>query len=122
MQHFRYLGSYFSADCSLGMEISWRLAAAGAAVQQAAKLWRNRDISTRNKTQTHGSLVLSVLLYGAESWPIEPSQMQSLELFHHRCSCSLLGVRRSDGVSAEELLRRTQQHHICTTIRCLQPR
>jgi hypothetical protein len=35
VQHFRYLGSYFSADCSLDKEISWRLTAAGAAVQRA---------------------------------------------------------------------------------------
>jgi hypothetical protein len=47
VQHFRYLGSYFSADCSLDKEISWRLTAAGAAVQRAAKLWRSREMSTR---------------------------------------------------------------------------
>ena len=122
VQHFRYLGSYFSADCSLDKEISWRLTAAGAAVQRAAKLWRSRDISTRTKTRIYGSLVLSVLLYGAESWPITPSQLQRLEVFHRRCLRSILGVRRRDGISIEELLRRTQLCSIGTTIRRLRLR
>ena len=122
VQHFRYLGSYFSADCSLDKEISWRLTAAGAAVQRAAKLWRSREISTRTKTRIYGSLVLSVLLYGAESWPITPSQLQRLEVFHRRCLRSILGVRRRDGIGIEELLRRTQLCSIGTTIRRLRLR
>jgi hypothetical protein len=122
VQHFHYLGSYFSADCSLDMEISWRLTAAGAAVQQAAKLWCSRDISTRTKTRIYASLVLSVLLYGAESWPITPSQLQWLEVFHRRCLRSILGLRRRDGISIEELLRRTQLCNIGTTIRRLRLR
>ncbi len=60
--------------------------------------------------------MLSVLLYGAESWPITPSQLQ-LEVFHRRCLRSILGVRRRDGISTEELLRRTQLCNIGTTIR-----
>jgi hypothetical protein len=118
----RYLGSYFSADCSLDKEISWRLTAAGAAVQRAAKLWCSREISTHTKMRIYGSLVLSVLLYGAESWPITPSQLQRLEVFHRRCLRSILGVRRRDGISIEELLRRTQLCNIGTTIRRLRLR
>ncbi len=123
MQHFRYLGSYFSADCSPDKEISWRLTAAGAAVKRAAKLWRSRDISTRTKPRIYGSfklpsakLVLSVLFYGAESWPITPSQLQRLAVIHRRCLRSILGVRRRDGISIEELLRRPQLCTIGTTI------
>ncbi len=114
VQHFRYLGSYFSADCSLDKEINWRLTAAGAPFQRATKLWRSREISTRTKTRIYGSLVLSVLLYGAESWPITPPQLQRLEVFHRRCLRSILEVRRRDGISIEELLRRTQLCNIGT--------
>ncbi len=119
VQPFRYLGSYFSGDCRLDKEISWRLTAAGAAVQRPAKLWRSSDISSRTKTRINCSLVLSVMLYGAESWPITPSQLQWLAVFHRRCLRSILGVRRRDGISIEELLRRTQLCNIGTTIRRL---
>jgi hypothetical protein len=54
-------------------------------------------------TRIYGSLVLSVLLYGAECWPIMHSQLQRLEIFHHRCLRRILRVRRSDDVSIEEL-------------------
>ena len=68
----------------------------------------------------YGSLVLSVLLYGAESWPIRPSQLA--QFFHRRCLHSILGVHQSDAISAEELLRHTQLCNIGTTIRRLRLR
>jgi hypothetical protein len=46
-----------------------------------------------------------------------PSQLQQLEIFHRRCLRNILEVRRRDGISIEEPLRRTQQHHIGNTIR-----
>ncbi len=122
LQHFSYLGSYFSVNCSLDKEISWRFTAAGAAMQRAAKFWRSRDISTCTKTRIYGSLVLSVLLYRAESWPITPFQLQRLEVFHRQCLRSILGVHRCDGISMEDLLRRTQLCSVGTTIRRLRLR
>jgi hypothetical protein len=47
--------------------ISWRLAAAGAAVQWTANLSRSRGISSLIKAPIHGNLMLPFLLYGAES-------------------------------------------------------
>jgi hypothetical protein len=66
--------------------------------------------------------LLSVLLYGQEScqWPVTPSQLLWLQVFHHRYICSILGARCSDSVSKEELLRCTPQHHIGTNISRLQ--
>ncbi len=72
--------------------------------------------STRTETCIYGSFVLSVLLYGAESWRITRTQLQWLDAFHHRCLRTILGVRWSDPISTEELLRRTPQCHIGTTI------
>jgi hypothetical protein len=65
---------------------------------------------------------LSVLFYGAESWPITPSELQRLEVFHRWCLRSILRVLRRDGISVEELLRRTQLCNIGTTIRRLRLR
>jgi hypothetical protein len=65
--------------------------------------------SIKKKNRNH-------LLYGADSWPITASQLQQLEVFHRRCLRSILGVRRRDGISIEELLRRTQLCNIGTTI------
>jgi hypothetical protein len=76
--------------------------------------WQTSVDSVLKQTRIYGSLVLSVLLYGAESWPITPPQLQRLEVFHRRCLRSILGVRRRDGISIEELLRRTQLCNIGT--------
>jgi hypothetical protein len=48
--------------------------------------------------------------------PSRPPQLQRLEVFHRWCLRSILGVRRRDGISIEELLRRTQLCNIGTTI------
>jgi hypothetical protein len=119
--HISYFfgGGRGDIHCSLDKEISWPLAAVGAAVQRAAKLWGSRDISTRTKMRIYSSLLLLVLLYGAETRPIMPSHLMRLEVFHHRCLRNILGVRRSDGISKDELLCRTQQCHIGTAIRRL---
>ena len=37
------------------------------------------------------SLVISTLLYGAESWPLSVTQMKKLEAAHHKFQRRLLG-------------------------------
>ena len=49
------------------------------------------------------SLVLSILLYGAETWPMTVTNMKRLEAAHHR----RLGIAWKDEVRNEEVRRRT---------------
>jgi hypothetical protein len=48
-------------------------------------------------------MVLSVLLYGCESWALTAAQLLRLEVFHRGCLRQILGVRRLDGLSNDEL-------------------
>ena len=49
--------------------------------------------------------MLTVLLYGAESWPISKQQLYRLEVFHQRRLREILRIRWTYGVSTAEALR-----------------
>ena len=49
--------------------------------------------------ELYESLVISILLYGAESWPLSVTQMKKLEAAHHKFQRRLLGITWRDKVS-----------------------
>ena len=51
-------------------------------------------------------MILSVLLYGCESWALSAAQMLRLEVFMRGCLRQILGLRSIDGVSDADLYAR----------------
>ena len=43
--------------------------------------------------------VLGVLLYAVETWPIKQRELHSLEVFHHRCLRTILGISRAQQIA-----------------------
>ena len=41
------------------------------------------------------AVVLGVLLYAVETWPIKQRDVYSLESFHHRCLWNILSISRA---------------------------
>ncbi|XP_065561282.1 uncharacterized protein LOC136043021 [Artemia franciscana] len=54
----------------------------------------------------YNALVLSVLLYGCETWPLRAGEVNDLNVFHHKCLRCILGLRLSDRVSNDVIRRR----------------
>ena len=56
------------------------------------------------------AVVLGVLLYAVETWPVKQREVRALETFHHRCLRTLLGISRalqiSQYISNEEVRSR----------------
>ena len=52
-------------------------------------------LSLQTKRMVYQAVVLGVLLYAVETWPIKQRDVHSLEVFHHRCLRTILGVSRS---------------------------
>ena len=55
------------------------------------------------KSRLYESLVISTLLYGAESWPLPVTQMKKLEAAHHKFQRRLLRITWRDKVKNEDL-------------------
>ena len=85
----KYLGVRFSENCSLDPEIAARIGAARGAFRSVLPAMR-ASRSDADMARIFGSIVSSVLLYGAEAWPLSPEQIERLEVFQRSCvrSCS----------------------------------
>ena len=105
---FKYLGSTVSTSTSLDAEISCRIAKAAAVVAKLNKrVWGNDLLSERTKMCVYQACVLSILLYGSESWMTYPRQERLLNAFHLRCLRRLLHIRWQDRVTNTEVLEHT---------------
>jgi hypothetical protein len=104
---FTYLGSTVSNDGRIDVEIQKRMAKASAAFGRLRqRLWNNHHVSTRVKGKIYRAVVISTLLYGAESWTVYRQQVKKLHAFMMRHLRSILKITWMDKVTNEEILDR----------------
>ena len=107
---FVYLGSTLSHVGSLLPEINRRRGIAASVLQGLHKpLWRHRNISRKTKLRIYNASVLSVLLYGAETWPLNKTLEARLDGFDSRALRRIENIHWSQHVTNEELRLRMQQ-------------
>ena len=77
------------------------------------------EIESRHKTtiRLYITLVVSVLLHGAETWTLLQSNEQKLEAFHMTCQRRILGVRWNDFVQNTIIVDRTGLDSVLSSIR-----
>ena len=107
-ESFKYLGSLLTADERLDGEVKLRLKSASAAFAQFRRcVFSNRDIKLSTKIRVYQTLVLSRLLYGAETWTLPERLLRRLEVFHRQCLRSLLRISMRDHITNEEVYTRS---------------
>jgi len=106
---FCYLGSTIGNDGGCDREITIRLGKANGAFGRLGRIWASRNISTQVKVRLYESLVLAVLLYGAETWPIKQSTARKLEAAHHRWLRKILHISWKDKTTNDKVRELTQQ-------------
>ena len=85
-QNFKYLGSKVEKRQGCVQEITYRLDKARKAFWSLARhVWDVKQLSLAVKLQVYRACVLSVLLYGAESWTTTFLCRRKLETFHMKC-------------------------------------
>ena len=84
---FKYLGCLFTSDCIIDSEIANRIASASAAFAhlRKVKVWSSKALSLTTKLQLFQAIVMSVLLYGAETWTLLNKHCATLSLFLMSC-------------------------------------
>ena len=83
---FKYLGSHIEHKQGCVQEIQYRIdKARKASWSLASHVWDVKQISLAVKLQVYRACVLSVLLYGAESWTTTFLCRRRLEVFHMKC-------------------------------------
>ena len=117
VNEFCYLGSVIAKDGSCDRDIKIRLGKANSAFGRLNSIWRNKRLNYnkymmmmmnyRIKIWLYEALVMSILLYGAETWPMTVANMKRLEAAHHRWQRKILGIIWKDKITNEEVRRRT---------------
>ena len=76
------------------------------------RVWSNNRLISNTKLQVHQACVLSMLLYGSESWTTYARRENRLESFHLRCLRRILGITWQDKVTNTAVLGRADSHSI----------
>ena len=107
VEDFRYLGSTISNNLSLDTELNTRIGKAAtytAMARLAKRVWDNSLLTTNTKMKVYQACVLSILLYGSETWTLYSRQEHRLNVFHLRGLRRILGITWQDRVSNTKVL------------------
>ena len=92
VEKFKYLGAYIAKDGHSSAEVKTRLAMAASSMARLQQIWKSNDISFTSKFQLYRSLILSIALYGCESWTLSKDLEKRIESFESKCLRRLLGI------------------------------
>ena len=102
-----YLGSTISESAKLDKELIYRMGKASAAFGRLQeRLWNNHHVSIKVKCKVYRAVVLSALLYGAETWTIYRFQVKKLHAFMIRHIRQIMNISWRDRITNVEILKR----------------
>ena len=117
VDHFCYLGTILSRNCSDQADVTNRIRKASNAFGSLRKcLFANSKVSLSIKSYVYIGLVLPIMLYGSESWCLTENLFHMLRLFQRRCIRSMCGVSMKDvfenHLSTDDLLNKLNMSSI----------
>ena len=96
IEHFKYLGSLVEACGGMVGEVGCRIAQASRTFGSLRdSVFVASDLSLETKRMVYRSVVLGVLLYGAETRALTQELVGKLDRFHRHCVCCILGMSRT---------------------------
>ena len=107
VEHFTYLGSVISNDATVSTDLDNHLSKTSSCCGRLSrKVLQSHSLCLTTKIQLYKAIIVTTLLYGAETWVLYQKQIRLLERFHQRCLRSILGIKWQDHMSNEEVLKR----------------
>ena len=103
---FKYLGSIISRDGSSRPNVEKRIMMGNTVFQRMKTFFRRKRASLHLRKRVFNTCVLSVLLYGSESWTLTPALYSKLESFQNQCLRDMLNLTWEDKISNKELHQR----------------
>ena len=90
---FSYLGSKMEQTARVERDVGIRLEKAATVRRMWRwKVFKSQNLSKIMKVRVFRSMVMSVLLYGAETWPVTQHDIRRLKTFQMRCLWDIVGV------------------------------
>ncbi|XP_072039417.1 uncharacterized protein [Amphiura filiformis] len=92
---FKYLGATITDDAKSVQEIKIRIAVATSSLANLKPIWRDKNISMAARMSLLRALVISVFLYGCETWTLNAEMEKRINAFEMNCMRRLLQVHYS---------------------------
>ena len=86
-------------------EIKIKLAIATASMAKLNKIWSSKDISFATKIKLFKTIVLSILIYGSESWTLTADSTKRVQAFENKCYRRMLGILWKNSKASEFVQR-----------------
>jgi len=93
VENFTYLGANVTMDGGGTADVKKRIALASGQMKKLANIWKTNNISRKTKATLFKSLVLSVLLYGCETWKLTKGEEHRLDVFQTKCLRRIFKIR-----------------------------
>ena len=97
------MGATLTKDGSSTVEVSLRIAEASAAMARLTQIWKS-GISFITKHRLYRSLMVSIILYGCESWTLLADTEKRIQAFENKYLRKLLGIRYWEYKTIEHVL------------------
>ena len=100
VKEFTYLGSIIASDGHIEAELQKRMSKASMSFGRLReRLWNNHNVSIRVKGKIYRAIILSTLLYGAETLTVYRRHVKKLHAFMMRHLRSIMKIRWQDKVT-----------------------
>ena len=117
VDNFTYLGSKISKEGDIMVELNTRIGKAIGALKKFNKIWKNKSISIKTKMKLYRANVVSVLIYGCETWQLTEHQEDKLNAFDYNCLRKIMKISWKDKVTNEEVRRKANIPPVTQIIR-----
>ena len=117
VETFTYLGSILTTTGGTNKDIRRRLGLARTTFHKLTPIWNNSQISKRTKFRLFNSNIISVLLYGSETWKMNKTDEKMVDTFLHKSLRRILKIYWPQKVTNEEVRRRAGIEKISITIK-----
>lgn len=103
VEKFCYLGSYITGDGGAEEDVKSRIQKARQAFGMLNNIWRSTKYSKNLKLKIFKSNVLSVLLYGCETWKVTNKLVGLLQVFVNKCLRRILRIFWPNKIENQQL-------------------
>lgn len=114
VKNFKYLGSQMESS---KVDFEHRRGLALGAFACMNKIWTSKSIPLSLNVNIFQASVLSILLYGCESWVIDPKMETEINAFANECYRTFLGIKRRDHVTIQSILSKVKMTPLTNIIR-----
>jgi len=98
-------------------DIHNRVAKARRVFFKLKKIWSSNSISRQTKVRLYKTLVKPVLMYGCETWKINKSDENKIDVFQSRCLRRIFKIRWQERITNKEVLKMAEMENLSEGVR-----